>query len=81
LEICDIFLNLFLFFSIENWGNWNLIEKNIFQFTELIVTNLFIFKQKISKNGFYLDQNLEKTSKNYRITKFDFLVKILKIDS
>jgi hypothetical protein len=81
LEICDIFLNLFLFFSIENWGNWNLIEKNIFQFIELIVTNLFIFKQKISKNGFYLDQNLEKTSKNYRITKFDFLVKILKIDS
>jgi hypothetical protein len=44
LEICDIFLNLFWFVFIGNWGNRNLIAKNIFQFIELIVAKIFIFK-------------------------------------
>jgi hypothetical protein len=64
LEIWDIFLNLIWFFYIGNWGNWNLIAKNIFQFIELIIANFFLFKLKISKSGFYLDQNVEKNQKN-----------------
>ena len=72
LEIWDIFLNLIWFFYIGNWGNWNLIAKNIFQFIELIIANFFLFKLKISKNGFYLDQNIDKIyKKKYRIGKFD----------
>jgi hypothetical protein len=46
VEIWDIFLILFWFFYIGNWGNWNLNAKNIFQFIELIIAKFFIRKQK-----------------------------------
>ena len=44
LKICDIFLNLFCFFNLGNWGNWNMITKNNFQFIELINIKIFLFK-------------------------------------
>jgi hypothetical protein len=47
LEFWAIFLNLFWFFNLGNWGNWNLIAENIFQFIELIIAKKFLFKQKI----------------------------------
>ena len=78
LEIWDIFLNLILIFYIGNWGNWNLIAKNIFQFIELSIVNIILSLSKKSINFDFISIKISnKYIKKYPIGKFDLQISIL----
>jgi hypothetical protein len=59
-------------FYIGNWGNWNLIAKNIFQFIELSIVNIILSLNKKSINFDFISIKISnKYIKKKRIGKFD----------